>query len=102
MLPHSPSPAVNSEIAEVARMDETYDVVITRARLRSQPDRLVSIGIRDGRVAALTADELRGRTVLDAAGNLVTESFVDPHLHMCKVHTLPMVGDEAIRRYTQG
>jgi hypothetical protein len=30
-------------------------------------------------------------------GNLVTESYVNPHLHLCKVWTLPMMEEEALK-----
>ena len=32
-------------------------------------------------------------------GNLVTESYVNPHLHLCKVWTLPMMEEEALKAY---
>jgi cytosine deaminase len=43
-----------------------------------------------------------GATVIAAEGGLVTEPFVDAHLHLDKVRTLPLVGDEALRAYTAG
>jgi cytosine deaminase len=33
---------------------------------------------------------------------LVTEPFVDAHLHLDKVHTLPLIGDAALQAYTSG
>ncbi len=39
-------------------------------------------------------------SVIDAAGRLVTESFVDAHLHLDKVYTLPRIGDAALIAYT--
>ena len=36
---------------------------------------------------------------IDAGGNLVTESYVNPHLHLCKVWTLPMMEEEALKAY---
>jgi cytosine/creatinine deaminase len=80
----------------------TYDLVIRNSRLRADPERLVQIGIRDGRIAAIGPEAIEGGTMLDARGNLVTEPFVDAHLHLCKVYTLHMVGDEALVRYTTG
>jgi cytosine deaminase len=37
--------------------------------------------------------------IIDAQGNLVTESFVNPHLHLCKVYTRQMMDDEALTGY---
>jgi cytosine/adenosine deaminase-related metal-dependent hydrolase len=47
------------------------------------------------------ATRLDGQGVIeiDARGNLVTESFVNPHLHLCEVFTLPMVEEDALKSY---
>jgi cytosine deaminase len=37
--------------------------------------------------------------VIDAGGRLVTESFVNAHLHLCKVYTLTMLGSAALESY---
>ena len=68
----------------------TLDLLIQNARLRGQ-DSPVAIGIADGRIASI--GEVRGEAdlVLDAGGNLVTETFVNPHLHLCKVYTRQMM-----------
>ena len=75
------------------------DVLIKRARLRGVPG-LQDIAVRDGRIAAmeptLTFD---AKAVVDVDGRLVTESFANPHLHLCKVWTLSMVEDEARENY---
>jgi cytosine deaminase len=44
--------------------------------------------IRDGTIQAIKKGSLSGHTEIDADDNLVTESFVDPHLHLCKVYTM--------------
>jgi cytosine/creatinine deaminase len=77
----------------------TYDLVVGDATLRGRPGRW-RIGIDDGRVVAVTDDPLTGRDEVDAAGGLVTESFVDCHLHLDKVHTLDRAGDAALTAYT--
>src|SRR5579863_7623582 len=81
-------------------MDQTFDIAIRRSRLRGRGDRLAEIGIKGGRIAAI-GERLgdKGRTEIDAGGNLVTESFVNPHLHLCKVWTLPMMEEEALKSY---
>jgi cytosine deaminase len=80
--------------------DAVFDLAVRNVRLRGRPDAPVHVGIRDGRIAAIATEPIAGRTVLDGAGNLLTPAFVDAHLHLCKVYTLGMIGDEAIRRYT--
>lgn len=75
---------------------------MTDVRLRDRPGERLNVAVRDGRIAAITPDPLRGRTEIRGEGNLLAPSFVDAHLHLCKVYTLPMIGDEAIRRYAAG
>jgi cytosine/creatinine deaminase len=76
-----------------------FDIVVRRARMRGR-EALQDIAIAGGRIAAI-AEDVSGRTSheLDARGGLVTESFVNPHLHLCKVYTLFMTDDAAARAY---
>jgi cytosine deaminase len=76
-----------------------HDLVVADATLRGRPGRW-QIGIDDGRIAAVTEHPLSGREEIDAAGGLVTESFVNGHLHLDKVHTLDRIGDAALTAYT--
>lgn len=80
-------------------MDE-LDLLIKACRLRGRGDETVDIGIRDGRIQAIDG-ELAGRadTTIEAQGNLVTESFVNPHLHLDKVFTLTLLDDAAMVDY---
>jgi cytosine deaminase len=82
-------------------MIDTYDILIKRAQLRDRPPgQLVHIGISSARITAIEeSTTLQARTEIDAKGNLVTESFVDPHLHTCKVYTLQMMDEEALKAY---
>ncbi|MDW7739101.1 MAG: amidohydrolase family protein [Bacillota bacterium] len=79
---------------------KNYDILIQNARLRGQGGRLFQIGIGRGKITSL-AKEINGTAEIeiDARGNLVTESFVNPHLHLCKVYTLMMMDDEAMKSY---
>ena len=81
-------------------MTTPFDILIKRSKLRAHPDKLLEIGISNGKISAL-AEKVQGdaATVIDAEGKLVTESFVNPHLHTCKVYTLEMMDDEAIKAY---
>jgi cytosine deaminase len=86
-------------ILGVSKMTQRFDILIKRAQLRgeTQPG---DIGIVDGRISAL-AEHLEGNSglTIDAQGNLVTESFVNPHLHLCKVYTRQMMDEEALTGY---
>jgi cytosine deaminase len=77
-----------------------FDIVVRRARLRGGSNALQDIAIAGGRIAAI-GERVPGTAAaeIDARGGLATESFVNPHLHLCKVYTLFMTDDEAARAY---
>ena len=80
-----------------------FDLLITNARTRFSPDDLIDIGIKDGRILEIgEIPRIKGIKTLDAGRKLVTESFINGHLHLCKVYTLKMTGDETISSYTSG
>lgn len=76
-----------------------YDILIKNAKIRRQ-DELVDIAVLDGKITAIEKNitEEASKT-MDASGNLVTESFVNGHLHLDKVYTLQMAGQEALKEY---
>ena len=53
-------------------------------------------------MAAIEESPLPGTDEIDAAGGLVTESFVNGHMHLDKVYTLDRIGDAALTAYTSG
>jgi cytosine deaminase len=77
-----------------------YDVVVRRARLRGRGDALHDVAVGGGRIVAL-GPRVDGTAAaeIDAGGSLATESFVNPHLHLCKVYTAAMLDDAAARAY---
>lgn len=78
-------------------------LTIRSARLRSNAH-LVDIVIRDGVIAEIAPEGTATDSTdeIDAAGNLVTESFVNTHLHLDKVFTLRQLGDAALADYQSG
>ena len=84
-------------------MTERYDILIRRARLRRSPEALFDIGIASGTIASIEEEITLGATTeIDGGGNLVTESFVNPHMHLCKVFTLQMMDEMSIKAYQEG
>jgi cytosine/creatinine deaminase len=81
-------------------MKDHFDILIKNARLRGRSESLVDIGIANGRIISLEENlAVDAEQLIDAQGNLVTESFVNPHLHLCKVYTLQMMDEEALTSY---
>lgn len=61
-----------------------YDRVILGGRMmdpESGVDAVRNIGIRDGRIAVITADAISGRDTIDAGGLVVAPGFIDLHAH---------------------
>jgi len=44
-------------------------------------DAIRNIGIRGGKIAAISTDPLTGKTTFDATGRVVSPGFIDPHSH---------------------
>lgn len=82
-------------------------LTLHHARLRGR-DGTWRIEMADGLITAVLAEPEREKPpgteadgALDAAGNLVVPPFASAHLHLDKVHTLAMVGEEALTRYSR-
>ncbi|MCX6597223.1 MAG: amidohydrolase family protein [Acidobacteria bacterium] len=63
---------------------QTYDLVISGGRVmdpESGLDAVRHIGIRAGKVAAISATPLKGNAELKAAGRVVAPGFIDLHSH---------------------
>ncbi len=81
-----------------------FSLLIKNARTRFSQGKTLSIGIEGEKIAAVGENlpEAGAAHVIDAGGKLVTESFVNGHLHLCKVYTLEMVGQDALSSYHGG
>ena len=80
-------------------MSQHFDILIKNAQLRNSVG-LNDMGILNSVIVSIEKD-IKGTAeqMIDAQGNLVTESFVNPHLHLCKVYTRQMMDDEALTGY---
>ena len=80
-----------------------YDILIKNAKTRDTGNQLMEIAIEKGKIVKI-AEKVGGdaKQTIDAGSNLVTGSFINGHLHLCKVYTLAMMDDEAINAYVDG
>jgi N-acyl-D-aspartate/D-glutamate deacylase len=63
---------------------QQYDLVLEGGRVidpETGLDAVRSVGIRDGKIASISAAPLRGRRVIHAAGLVVAPGFIDLHQH---------------------
>ncbi len=76
-----------------------YDLIITDAQLRRKAGKW-DIAIDKGLIKKIEKKvQGKARQTIDAGGRLVTESFVNTHLHLCKVYTLQMLDSQALTSY---
>lgn len=81
-------------------MSQLFDLLIRGGLLRGDSDRRMDIGVVDGRIEAIGENlEASATEIVEAGGNLVTESFCNPHLHLCKVYTLEMMDEASMQNY---
>ncbi|MGH9949514.1 MAG: amidohydrolase family protein [Pyrinomonadaceae bacterium] len=61
-----------------------FDIVLANGRVmdpESNLDAVRYVGIRNGKIAAISTRPLRGRTMVDAKGLVVAPGFIDLHAH---------------------
>jgi N-acyl-D-glutamate deacylase len=61
-----------------------YDLVINNGRVMDPEtgfDAAANVGVKDGRIAVITKDEITGKETIDAAGLVVAPGFIDTHFH---------------------
>jgi N-acyl-D-aspartate/D-glutamate deacylase len=71
-------------LAQTTPPAAAYDVVIRNGRVidpETKLDAVRTIGIRNGKIAAITTSSLSGRQTIDASGLVVAPGFIDLHAH---------------------
>jgi len=65
-------------------LGQQYDIVLANGRVmdpESNLDAVRNVGIRGGKIAAVSDSALEGRAVIDVRGLVVTAGFIDLHSH---------------------
>jgi len=79
--------AILAQISSVAALPgfaAGYGLVLSGGRVidpESKTDAMLNVGTRDGRVEALSAEDLTGEEVLEVNGLVVAPGFIDLHTH---------------------
>ena len=73
-----------SVLAAPTLFAQDYDLVITGGRVidpETLYDDVANVGIKDGRIAAITKEKISGRETIKAKGMVVAPGFIDTHFH---------------------
>ena len=65
-------------------MAADYDLVINNGRVmdpETMYDAVANVGVKDGRIAVITRNEISGKETIDASGLVVAPGFIDTHFH---------------------
>ncbi|MBY6091095.1 amidohydrolase family protein [Maritimibacter alkaliphilus] len=68
----------------MAQASAPFDLVILNGRVMDPEtgfDEVANVGVKDGRITAITADALEGTRQIDATGHVVCPGFIDTHFH---------------------
>jgi len=63
---------------------QEYDLVINDGRVldpETKYDAVSNVGIKDGRIAVITKNKIKGKETIDAKGLVVAPGFIDGHQH---------------------
>ncbi|WP_220718268.1 amidohydrolase family protein [Agarivorans litoreus] len=73
----------NAVAAEEATSE--FDIVINHGRVmdpETQFDQIANVGVKDGKIVAITQDIISGKETIDAKGLVVAPGFIDTHTHV--------------------
>jgi len=77
-------PLVLPAVAAFADEAPQFDVAILGGRVMDPEtgyDGIANVGVRDGRIAAITQEPIAGKEEIDADGLVVAPGFIDTHFH---------------------
>jgi len=72
---------------------QQFDLVINNGRVmdpETMYDSIANLGIKDGRIRAITKQRITGKETIDATGLVVAPGFIDTHFHSVDVFATKM------------
>jgi N-acyl-D-glutamate deacylase len=86
-----------SGLAVIPAHAQDYDLVILNGRVmdpESGLDAVRNVGIKDGKIAAITERPITGKETINASGHVVAPGFIDGHVHTTNIP----LGQKAVLR----
>ena len=77
-----------------AAVAQQFDLVINGGRVmdpETMYDDVANVGVKDGRIAAITKSAITGKETIDAKGLVVAPGFIDTHFHAVDPFATKMV-----------
>jgi hypothetical protein len=68
----------------LAQTSEPFDLIVKGGRVMDPEtgfDEVANVGVKDGRIVAITSEDLAGGREIDASGHVVAPGFIDEHFH---------------------
>jgi N-acyl-D-amino-acid deacylase len=72
------------KIDKSANSNQEFDIVILNGRVMDPEtlfDDIANVGIKDGRIATITKQQIKGKETINAKGHVVSPGFIDTHYH---------------------
>lgn len=80
-------------VMAVTATPQDYDLVILNGRVmdpETMLDSIANVGIKGGRILAITKEKITGKEIINATGLVVAPGFIDTHFHSVDVFATKM------------